>query len=391
MSFADELDDFFADGKELIVKEPLKFKQKLGIGEKAFASLRAKESMSDFAKATAVGGTASTVVGSSAVAATFFAPTGFLASLGVGAAAVTPIGWVMAAGVASFGGYMAVSHILGKSKDSNLIVVPKYINTPMDVIAVALVELMLPVSLRIASADGKLGAPERAAVLDHFCEQWGYGPGFINRLTDEYESQLDGVSYSRLAESLHEYCSTSKDCDPSTITNEFVAHLTKIVEADGEVTENEERELQELTDLLKYEEESSFFRKTGDIASEKLSGGMKASGEALSSLVDVSSKLLDEGIQRAPGMAASAKEAAADGFVTTLKYGDEAASTVAAHTTKLWDEGKKRAPDLADSAKETAAKGLEVGAKYGSEAAKSAESLGKSLWKKFKTRLDESN
>ena len=98
-----------------------------------------------------VGATASTVAASSAVASTFFASSGFMAStlsaIGLGATAVTPVGWVIAAGVISGGAYVGVSRMFEKSKDSGLVVVPKYINTPLDVIAVALIELMLPVSL----------------------------------------------------------------------------------------------------------------------------------------------------------------------------------------------------------------------------------------------------
>jgi hypothetical protein len=79
-------------------------------------------------------------------------------------------------------------------------VVPKYINTPLDVIAVALIELMLPVSLKIAKADGELHQSELVAIHNFFAEEWGYSSGFVTRLIEEYREQLDDVSYSRLAQ-----------------------------------------------------------------------------------------------------------------------------------------------------------------------------------------------
>ena len=45
MSLADDLNEFFADGNEVIVAEPLKFKAKLGIGEQVYALLRQRKNV----------------------------------------------------------------------------------------------------------------------------------------------------------------------------------------------------------------------------------------------------------------------------------------------------------------------------------------------------------
>lgn len=87
------------DGVGRVVAEPLKFKAKLAIGEDAFASLQTARLVGDLWQV----GTAATAGGlaasSSAVAGTFFGG-GWLAALGIGAAA-TPVGWVVGAAVAS--------------------------------------------------------------------------------------------------------------------------------------------------------------------------------------------------------------------------------------------------------------------------------------------------
>jgi len=285
MSLADDLDDFFANPDEFLVTEPLKFKAKLGIGERAYTSLRARENMSTFSEALGVGTAAASVAGSTTVAGTFFASTGFLSTIGLGAAAATPIGWVIAAGVISGGAYMGVSRLLEKRKDNGLIVVPKYINTPLDVIAVALIEIMLPVSLKIAKADGIIQDSELKTIHAHFSDEWGYSSGFVNRLIEEYRDQTDAVSYSKLAKSLRTYCAENKDCEQKTIVTAFIEHLREIIEADGEIHPQEKEQLDYLTGLLinqtKKTSSSKKARKPGVISTsitkkvQSLKGGLR--------------------------------------------------------------------------------------------------------------------
>ncbi len=81
---------------ESVVTEPLKFKAKLAIGEDAYTSLKLKNAALEAWDTIGVATTAATVAKSSVIASTFFAPSGFLAWLGIGTA-VTPIGWVILA------------------------------------------------------------------------------------------------------------------------------------------------------------------------------------------------------------------------------------------------------------------------------------------------------
>ena len=321
MSLTDDLDDFFADGDEVIVTEPLKFKEKLGIGERAYALLRAREHMATFSEALGIGATASTVAASGTVAGTFFASSGFMAStlstIGLGATAVTPVGWVIAAGVISGGAYMGVSHLFEKTKDNGLIVVPKYINTPLDVIAVALIELMLPVSLKIANADGKIQESELNTIHIYFSGEWGYSSGFVSRLIDEYRDQTDAVSYSELAKSLGTYCSESKDCEKQAIMTAFIEHLREIIEADGVIDQQEREQLDYFTRLLINESE-----KTG--GSSVISDALNTASRGLSQSTKVTSDIVK-----------SAGGVAAKGFKTLMA----GASEIASNTGELASDG----------------------------------------------------
>jgi len=261
MSLNEEINEFFAENKEVVVREPLKFKAALGIGERAYGLLRARQHMTTFTEAIGIGTTAATFAGSSAVAGTFFATSGFMAStlsvIGLGATAVTPVGWVIAAGVISSGAYVGLTNLLERSKDDGVIVIPKYINTPLDVIAVALIELMLPVSLKIAHADGGMHHAEDRAIHDFYTDEWGYCSEFIARLITEYRDQLDSVSYQKITESLATYCADSKDCDKEAIMANFIAHLRRVVEADGVIHEAERIEIEYLSSILIMKSENS--------------------------------------------------------------------------------------------------------------------------------------
>ena len=110
---------------ETIVSEPLNFKARLAIGEDAYAALKLKNTLVQTWDVAGVATTAAVVAKSSAVASTFFAPSGFLALIGIGTA-VTPVGWVIAAGVITGGTWLGITRYLKKASSSRVTVIPKF-------------------------------------------------------------------------------------------------------------------------------------------------------------------------------------------------------------------------------------------------------------------------
>ena len=386
MSLANDLDDFFAQNEEVIVNEPLKFKAKLGIGERAYGLLRAREHMTTFSEAIGVGATGSAIAASGAVAGTFFASSGFMAStlsvVGLGATAVTPIGWVIAAGVISGGAYAGVSRLFESSKDNGLIVIPKYINTPLDIISVALIELMLPVSLKMANAGGSMHTSELGAIKRFFSEEWGYNPSFVSRLIDEYRTQTDLVSYSKLAGSLGSYCAKSKDCDKEAIMTGFIKHLREVIEADGVIDEKEVEELNYLTGLLISESEktggSSSVTNALTAASERLSQSTKlAAGVALSI-----GNATASGLSAGTGYVADTGKSAVDKSSQLLREFSESEVTKTLKTSTAQFTNKSR---------EIASTGVDGGIKYASVAKETTSKAAKSLWKSLSMKVNKND
>jgi uncharacterized tellurite resistance protein B-like protein len=251
--------DSFQDIDRIVV-EPLKFKAKLAIGEDAYTSLRVKNTVVQVWDVAGVATTAAVVAKSSVVASTFFAPTGWLAALGIGTA-VTPIGWVVAAGVVTGGAWFGITRHLKKASASKVTVVPKFINTPLDVLALGLFDLMMPLALKVAAVDGRVERARRQQLDDYFVGEWGYDADFVDAGIQHIEARLGDVSIQDLAQTLAQFASQNRDCNFRMMSQEILEFLREIAAADGEVEDSEENAIAEIERLFKRASRFSMARR----------------------------------------------------------------------------------------------------------------------------------
>ena len=223
-------DDWF-DNIDTIITEPLNFKAKLAIGEEAYAALKLKNAAIQVWDVAGVATTAAVVAKSSAVASTFFAPTGFLALLGIGAA-VTPVGWVIAASVITGGTWMGISRHLKKSSDSRVTIIPKFINTPLDVLALSLFDLLAPLALKVATTEPTIDQTKQEIIHQYFVKEWGYNPEFTREGLRYTASKLHQISIDELAQALSEFADKNADCNFKMMSQEILGFLRNIVSAD---------------------------------------------------------------------------------------------------------------------------------------------------------------
>jgi uncharacterized tellurite resistance protein B-like protein len=237
------------DGVEQVVAEPLRFKAKLAIGEEAYKSLRVVNRVRELWDVLGAAGTGAAVAKSSLVATSFFAPSGLLGALGIGTAA-TPIGWVAFAALASGGACYGLYRYLGNSKGSRVIEIPRFLNTPLDALGLALFDLIAPLALRLAQVDGQIDTEERAFLTAHLVDDWGLDRHFVDQALLVIEPGLHEISVDAMAKELAGFLHANPDCKHQVIAADLSGFLWEMLASAGALTPEEEQALAEVSELL---------------------------------------------------------------------------------------------------------------------------------------------
>ena len=146
-------DRFARLGIDSPLSHPLYFKKELHIGEDVYKSLRVKKKLLKLLNTLGAAGGGATIASSSTVAATFF-PAGILGALGL-AAATTPIGWVIGTAVFSGVAWKLINDRLDSLYAIRVIEIPKFVNTPLDLLAVSIFDLICSLAVKLAAIDGE--------------------------------------------------------------------------------------------------------------------------------------------------------------------------------------------------------------------------------------------
>ena len=229
------------DGVTEVVADSLRFKRKLAIGEDAYTSLKVGRALSTIWDVGGVAATAAGIASSSAVASTFFASSGILARIGIGAAfTATPIGWVVASAVVSGGVYYGVTRAIGRYAKSRVDVIPRFINSPIDQLGAALLDMMATLALKVANIDGMIDPAERASMRDYFVAEWGFDPAYTDRALALLEEGALSQPIKQTTTAIGRFVKDHPDCNAQAFYADLIALLREIAEADGKLDEREE-------------------------------------------------------------------------------------------------------------------------------------------------------
>lgn len=242
-----------------VIDEPLKFKAQLAIGEDAYLSLRAKNKLFEAWDTLGVASTAAAFAQSSVVASTFFAPTGILAAIGIGTAS-TPIGWVIAAGLVSSGAWSIVKRFISKHSNNLVQTIPKFINTPMDILALGLFNFFAPLALKVAIVDGEIDNSEITLIRSYFIKKWGYNKDFVKDGLTVIRNEINNYKIKEVAYDLAEFQKSNPDCNYKEISKEIIKFLTDVIEADGVIDEREEMAIESIERIFKDAEQLNIKR-----------------------------------------------------------------------------------------------------------------------------------
>lgn len=224
---------------ERVIADTLRFKARLKIGDDAYRMLKTGKMLGDLWDVGGVAATGAAAAASPVVATTFFASTGgLLGLLGLGTAA-TPIGWVIAAAVASGGAYYGVIRLFRGQQGELVDKIPRFISTPIDLLGTQLFDLMGALALKVALIDGHFDDSERTVIVRHFIDDWGYDAKYVERALDVLEAQAAKTSVKALAQSLAAFQAANPDCNAEAMQTQLISFLRDIEAADGVLDERE--------------------------------------------------------------------------------------------------------------------------------------------------------
>jgi hypothetical protein len=226
---------------DLVVADGNKFKIKLGIGEDAYSSLRLSKTLQTLWDIKGAGAAGATAAASPAGAATFFGTGGsFLSVFGIGAAAATPVGWVVAAAVMSGTAYYGAMKMLSSYSSSRTETIPKFINTPIDLLGATLFDMMAGLGLKVAEFGGEIDDEERESIVAYFEDEWGLSREYTQRAIPLIESQIKSLPLKDMVKSLADFQIDNPDCNPSIMRKDIKQFLEEIAFSDGDFDEREE-------------------------------------------------------------------------------------------------------------------------------------------------------
>lgn len=241
---ADEMRDV-----QTVIRDPLRFKLKLDIGDQVYSSLRLKTHLLDSVDAANGAATGFIFAKSSLVASTFFAPSGLLGALGLGTA-VTPVGWAIGAGVAGAGLSLIIGKRFIRGSSGRVKQIPEFINTPMDVLATGLFDMIATLGVKLAKIDGEFDRQEREFITRYFVDEWGYDELFVQQGLIVIDEQSDQHTIKAISEQLARFKKANPDCNYRSMSKEIVGFLGGVADADGTLDEREEMAIARVEDIF---------------------------------------------------------------------------------------------------------------------------------------------
>ena len=126
--------------------------------------------------------------------------------------------------------------------------IPKFINTPLDLLAISIFDLLSPMFVKLASVDGEFDELERNMIVDYFVECWGYDESFVRVSIDM--ANESALTFSEIIRNFVEFIRSNPDCNATIISHNVMAFLREIAEASNGVVDREHRALLEAESAL---------------------------------------------------------------------------------------------------------------------------------------------
>ncbi len=146
---------------------------------------------------------------------------------------------------------MGITHHLKNASTSRVTVIPNFINTPIDVLALGIFDLLAPLALKVANIDENIDETERKLINTYFVKEWGYDQRFVDEGLAFIEDKLSDFEINKLTIELAEFKMENPDCNYKAMSQDILEFLKDIMAADGRIDAREEMAIESVQKILK--------------------------------------------------------------------------------------------------------------------------------------------
>jgi hypothetical protein len=239
-----------------VVVDPLRLKLKLGVGADAYASLMIGDRVGLIGQVGGAAAIGAGVATTAPVAAAVGTTGGFWAALGIGATAVTPVGWIVGAALASGSLTYGIIRLYRGLSESRVAVIPKFLSTPVDIMGAAVFDALAPLAIKVVSFGEAVDDDERSAITEYFAEEWGLDRTYVRSALPIIEAQVQSVRLEMLARDLARLLKANPDCNFAAVERELHVFLDEVAQVDGQVSEPEVLAIEKIMSTMHSERPS---------------------------------------------------------------------------------------------------------------------------------------
>ena len=226
MGLHEDMKDFFEKQNiECVFSDEIEFKRKLNLSDKAMSDLLMAKDLDKY------GSTLAAAMATGAVA--YIA---WLSSLGfIGQAAIlvglgsNPIGWIAlaagAGGLLMYGSKTAINKLDENAYER----IPKYLNTPLDVLGTTLIAVILPIYLKLAINDKNIIKNSLDNIMEEF-SNWGYDRNYLEQTINTFMKGLGELKIEDTKEKLQVIVKATDGLEYCTISDLITKSLENVFE-----------------------------------------------------------------------------------------------------------------------------------------------------------------
>lgn len=243
MGLNNNMKDFFKTSEiKIVLDNKNSFKHKLNLSEDDYVYLNNAKNLHEFTEAIVAG-----AAGAGIVYGGFMASLGVLGQIGLGIGLVsTPLGWIALAAAGTGGGAYFARQLSKKSDKKVYDKVPKYIKTPLDTLGENLIDLFLPICIKIALVDGDFSKEEENVIINYFSTQWGYNRNYLANKLEETHKIVNDFNYLDSNKIIEFISSETNGLEVITIEKEIIVIINELIDTDTSHKIEKENLLKEL-------------------------------------------------------------------------------------------------------------------------------------------------